>query len=362
MSLMREPLSDACDAAAARWLARRQLGLMTPQDEARFQAWISDPANAAAYEAVCAGFDEAADFAAAPEIMRMREAALAAGPTAEARSTWRRPAMAAAAALVALASAGLVLRQEAPSTVQPPTTAVASTTSTAAAAPAGYRHYESGLGERRDIRLDDGSVVTLDTDTQLEVGFSPRARDLRLLRGQALFKVASNKEWPFIVTAGDRRVTALGTQFGVRVDGEGQRVKVVLVEGRVAITPTRPEGLARILPALAREELEPGEQLITGAGDEVEIAAADVARATSWRSGQIVFRDDPLSSAVAEMNRYSQEKLVVTDPRVAALRVSGVFRTSQPANFVAAITTFYPVEVHRRSPRVTELVWRGEPA
>ena len=125
-------------------------------------------------------------------------------------------------------------------------------------------------------------------------------------------------------------VTAIGTAFDVRLDGSV--VSVVLVEGKVKVEPLHLKGLERLVPHLAEEVLAPGERLVARQGvAEVRIAAADVQEATRWTEGQIIFRDDLMSAAVGELNRYSETRLFVTDPRVAGLKVSGVFSTVSSA-------------------------------
>jgi len=117
----------------------------------------------------------------------------------------------------------------------------------------------------------------------------------------------------------------------------------LLVEGRVRVDPARPQGLARIIPALARTDLTPGEQLITEGPSAVEVAAADVERGTAWNRGVLIFRNDDVGDAVKEVNRYSAEQLVVDDPAVAGLKVSGIFPTASREDFVAALEALYPV-------------------
>src|SRR5690606_5015875 len=140
-----------------------------------------------------------------PEVRRMRETALASASRSPVR--WR-PA-AAAAMLAATLGAGVWISRTPADPGPPPVRE---------AAPAAKR-YATKVGERLNVRLEDGSIVALNTATVLEVAYSPGRRDVRLVRGQALFEVARNHDRPFIVTAGDRRVTALGTAFDVRVDG-----------------------------------------------------------------------------------------------------------------------------------------------
>lgn len=333
------------EEAATYWVARRRLGLMGPADHAAFEAWRADPDNAAALADVDDMVEEVGAIAAFSEVRAMREAALAAAPPK--RPAWRAfGAMAASLVAVVLAVTYVVNLPEAPA---PASQAVPA---------AAVQRYVTGVGEQRNVTLADGSTVALNTGSVVEVAYSPARRDIRLLQGQALFQVAHNAGRPFVVTAGDRTVTALGTRFDVRLDG--QAVKVVLVEGRVAVEPLHLRGVERIAPALARHTLDPGEELIAAPDERVQVASADTDQATSWRRGQVIFRDNTIADAVAEMNRYSDTQLVIDDPRIASLKISGVFGVTREENFLAALTSFYPIEADKRSPRVTALTWREE--
>ncbi|MDC7684254.1 FecR domain-containing protein [Asticcacaulis sp. BYS171W] len=337
-------MPQAASDAADWWLARRVLGTLSARDEAAFQVWLSDPANAEAYAAASRLFDDIGGLAAESEFLHLRKEALTVAP--EVRSNRMR--VAASIGLMVIAGAA-VFGVVATGSDYAPGRSEASLAAT--------KRYETRLGERRKVSLDDGSVVSMNTDTIVEVVFSKHRRDIRLLRGEALFEVAHNTAWPFVVTAGDRHVVAVGTAFNVRLNGDD--VRVVLVEGKVRVEPLQPKGIERVLPQLAAEQLVAGEQLTATTGvSDVKVETADVKRSISWQEGQVVFRDDALSVAVAEFNRYSDVRLMITDPKVADLRVSGVFRVDRPQNFVAAVTGFYPVEARRTSAGTTELVWR----
>lgn len=332
------------EEGATYWVARRRLGLMSAADEAAFAAWRADPLNAEALAEVEGVVDEVGAVAAFSEVRAMREAALAAASLRQ--PPWRAMgSIAAGLAAVVLAGVWAVNLPQAPP-ARSPVPAVAA------------QRYVTGVGEQRTVRLADGSSVALNTASVVEVAYSAGRRDLRLLQGQALFDVAHNPARPFVVTAGDRVVTALGTRFDVRLDSRA--VKVVLVEGRVKVEPLRPAGLERLMPVLGRETLDAGEALVADPAEGVEVATADTDQATSWRRGQVIFRDDTIAAAVAEMNRYSDTQLVIDDPRIGALKISGVFGVTRDENFLAALTSFYPVEAVRRSPRVTALTWREE--
>jgi transmembrane sensor len=221
------------------------------------------------------------------------------------------------------------------------------------------RRFATAVGQRRDVVLDDGSKITLNTASLVEVRYSADRRDVMLLQGQAMFHVAKNPDRPFVVSAGSRQVTALGTAFDVQIRQDGQ-VQILLVEGRVRVDPVRRQGLERIIPSLARTDLVPGQQLVTEGPGLVEVAAADVERETAWNRGVLIFRDDAVGDAVKEVNRYSAVQLVVDDPGVARLKVSGIFPTASRDDFVAALETLYPVSARAEQGGTIRLNWRDE--
>jgi transmembrane sensor len=233
--------------------------------------------------------------------------------------------------------------------------------------------YRTAVGERLAVTLADGSQVTLDTDSELKVNFTKAERDVRLTRGQAFFEVAKDHVHPFVVEAQNRRFVAVGTAFDVRVDGE--QVKVTMVEGTVRVerkapgsdgtatgTSVAPASRAHLganakpgVSAALVTTITAGEQLVTDAARADHVRAADLERSTSWRRGQLVFDDTRLADAVAELNRYSEVKIELSDPALADLRLSGAFATGRPALFVEAITSYFPIEVTRTDDRTVIL-------
>jgi transmembrane sensor len=210
--------------------------------------------------------------------------------------------------------------------------------------------YRTAVGERSTVVLPDGSVATLNTDSVLKVAYSGAERGVRLLKGQALFEVAKNARIPFQVYAADRRITAVGTVFDVRLQGE--EVKVALVEGIVKVAPLERPGPAAPAPQVT---MTAGEVLDAPPSAAMTVRTADIARAVSWKDGVAVFDDQPLAEAVAEMNRYTARPVVLADPAIGSLRVSGVFRTGDPDRFAAAMTEVFPLRAERRFDGSTEL-------
>lgn len=192
------------------------------------------------------------------------------------------------------------------------------------------QHYDTGVGELRTIVLEDGSTVTLDTDSAVRVRFTSAARQLHLDRGRAHFEVAHDPARPFVVNAFDRTVTALGTIFDVGGDASG--MAVLLLEGRVLITPDQRQD-----QAAAETFLSPGERLTLGRNRAARLDRPDATAATAWREGRLAFDRHPLHDAVAEMNRYSRTRKIRVDTTLAGQRISGSYTTRDPVRFVESV-------------------------
>lgn len=208
--------------------------------------------------------------------------------------------------------------------------------------------FRTAIGERSALTMSDGSVIVLNTNTLVNINFSPKERHVRLMGGQAWFQVAKNPDRPFLVEAGGQRVTALGTAFDVRL-ADKDAVQVTLVEGRVTVVPIQSRLAALIGPPPKVSELEPGESLIATSAGPAARRKADVSKISSWRRGQVVFDNDSLDAAAAEINRYSHTQIVLADPALAPLRVSGVFTIGQSESFVETVIGHYPIRVAERT-------------
>lgn len=230
------------------------------------------------------------------------------------------------------------------------------------------------LGELRTMGLPDGSVVRLNTDSELEVSFSANARTVRLKRGEAHFSVARATSRPFTVTAAGVAVRAVGTAFNVRLRAEA--VEVLVTEGQVKVrdqvgpgdeTPNdsgaaTSQATPRVAPATANVPHVPAEERAVAAGQgiviprhehastsgEPPVAAAmppsEIERALAWRERRIEFVSTPLSVLVAEFNRYNRHKLVLQDSRLGAQQFGGNFRADDPAGFVRVLKANFSVQ------------------
>jgi transmembrane sensor len=206
--------------------------------------------------------------------------------------------------------------------------------------------FATGLGEQRTERLADGTTLRLNTASTLEVRITGQRRAVTLQRGEAAFDVAKDLSRPFVVTAGDGTVTAVGTHFEVR--HEGGSVEVTLIEGRVRLArPARGEV----------EWLDPGQQArFADNASGIVRRNVDLEALTSWMSGRLEFRNTPLEQAVAEANRYSAKKMRIGDAAINTLAVSGTFHTGDVDAMAAAFAAAFAVRVESHG---TEVVLYG---
>ncbi|HZG33029.1 MAG TPA: FecR family protein [Sphingopyxis sp.] len=333
----------APDEAAAAWMVRMDTSTLAPDEQAAFDAWRAESeANAAAFARAKAAWSLFDDVQGDPALDALRVSALAAGREPR-RGLWLGAGVGIAASLLAvLLFQGNILTP--PPAGDGQRIAVQSPPEAARSAQQNTNgEFVTARGERRTVRLADGSTITLNTDSRIRVGYGADRRLIRLIKGQALFEVARDAHRPFVVQVGNRQVTALGTVFEVRFDAD--RVKVTLVEGKVVVDEVedRPD---RNGPIMVPTVLAPGQALVTVDGARPRLTKVDVDQQLRWREGFVEFEDATLAEAVAEMNRYAGKQLVIADPRVGDLRVSGVFRTGSPDRFAAIVGELLPVRQH----------------
>lgn len=327
--------------AAAYWFVRRDAGHFSDTDREQFDAWHSaSELHARAYKQTSAmwrNFEESTDEG---ELRALQVAALAAAP---APRVWPR---AAAIAAMFLGTFGLGALAWYSMSGHPARTVASTSTA----------EYVTTRSQRSTVTLPDGTLVSMNIDTQLVSDFSADKRRVLLSRGQAFFEVAKDARRPFTVAVADRNIRALGTKFDVRLDDA--RVEVVLLEGKVRVDRNL-SLLEKLTTRPANVALAPGQRLVADIGTPGSVTATDAARATSWREGWIVFEDESLEQAIEELNRYSDKPIVAANEAVKHLRLSGVFRIGQPERFAAIIEELLPISVEQRASGETVLALRG---
>ncbi|WIO74578.1 FecR family protein [Porticoccaceae bacterium LTM1] len=215
--------------------------------------------------------------------------------------------------------------------------------------------YTTSIGEQRTVELDDGSTIQLNTNSVVEVAYSNDIRQLRLLRGEAYFDVAHNKNRPFVVQAGSGNVEAVGTAFAIQL--EQSSVEVAVTEGRVKVTPlaAQPSPTPPMEKPLAYADA--GQIVTYNKGIEsIQTASNDqLERFLSWRTGQLRFQGETLEEAISEFSRYTDIRIILSEPAVRELRVGGVFKTGDINEFLNVLEEGFQVEVKRHSPKLVYL-------
>ena len=213
------------------------------------------------------------------------------------------------------------------------------------AAPEVYRDlkrqtYATQIGETKILPLSDGSIVTLNTNSELEIRYTKERREIRLEQGEALFDVAKNEQRPFIVLAGNTQVRAVGTSFTVSLLPD-EPVQVVVREGVVEVkrpdTPVAPPlRLAANMRAVA-----PANAPIVAAA----VTPSEVARTLAWRYGRVAFEGETLKEAAAEFTRYSDTRIEIDAPDVENETVAGLFVANDPVGFAKAVAASFKLRM-----------------
>jgi transmembrane sensor len=210
--------------------------------------------------------------------------------------------------------------------------------------------YATAHGEQGSWRLPDGSLLRLNTDSEVTVRYSRRERVVEIARGQALFEVAHDAARRFRVAAGPAGAIAVGTQFDVYRNR--QTTVVTTAAGRVAVYTGRPPALAERLPSGARL-VEAGHQLRIDDGVMAAHAVpVDVDASLAWVRGKIEFERRPLGEVAEEFNRYAEVPLDIEDADLRALPISGLFDTDDMGSFVAFLQSLDGVVVQRTPARI----------
>lgn len=332
------PADAAADAAALDWLVRRK-DRPDAATETAFRAWLAaSPLHAEAYARWQADWSM---LDAVPDTARAALRALDAAPATSAaqagrrapapRPAWWRLAPVALALCAALLWLAMTL---------------------APAAPQYRARYATAPGEQQAIVLPDGSRLTLDSATRVEIAFYPQRREVVMAEGQAMFEVHPDATRPFDVISDQVRVRVVGTRFNVRhtpsVPGYAG-LQVEVAAGHVRVGPEHPAGWWQFwLPDSRRyaADLTAGQRLaVNAAGMPGRVTPIDAAAVAPWLEHRLAFDNAPLGQVLAEFGRYGHPVPALPDPRVAALRLTGSFDSRNPAGFYRILPQALPVRV-----------------
>jgi len=342
-NLVRFPNAGQLEEHAAEWAVRMAEGGLSEEEQAAFQSWYAASVrNREAFSHLSQLWEH---YDAAAELADHAAADVTRASRAEGGSRWagalrympgRRALLAASVALVALLGASTLEREVTPS---PTATEVYETVA------------ETAVGERRTVTLPDGSSVELNTSSQVAIRYAVDARLVRLMRGEAHFTVASDPQRPFTVHAAERVVTAVGTAFTVQLRRDA--VEVTVAEGRVSLAESQATrvgipGLEVSLPAL-----EAGQSAVLHEGSRqvAALAPAELERKLAWRQGMLDFAGEPLGQALAEIGRYTDIVIEVTNPALRDLPVAGRLRIDDLENMLQALQLMADVRLERVTDR-----------
>jgi transmembrane sensor len=369
---MSKSLFQTTDASRTReealdWFVRRHNVGLEPEEELVFQTWLA--ADAVHQEAFDRWQDEWQTFDEIPQEMRSLlqrnlayDQAMDAASSAGAQRASAKPATA---------------HVDAPSRVQPtssrrrvlvPAFAVAAFAAVTGgtglvawnhwqAQPVFVQAFSTQRGQQAEVPLPDGSRLLLDTATQLEVTYYRQRREVKLLDGQAVFAVQGDPQRPFHVLAGPLWVTVVGTRFSVRHTPQ--------VPGAAGVYVAVSEGNVRVQRRVAGTDDAQGSVASLTAGQQIASDAAGTLLAVSpvstgdiapWRDHRISFDNLRLDHALTELARYGDPQLMIRDPAVAALTVTGVFDPRDMTTFRRVLPASLPVRLKITTGGVAEVV------
>jgi transmembrane sensor len=324
MSRTGDKIGDGHEAEeAARWFARLQGEAATGDDWLEFERWLqSSPAHAEAYDQLEGLW---IDLEYAPLARELGGRPLLA---ARRRTPARRPSqdqnrrrawLGAAAAIAASAIVAIGVGLRAPDV----------TTQT----------YETAPGQTRQITLADGTHIRLNAASKISVSLGRDARRVRMADAEAAFDVAHDAARPFLIAAGDRQVRVVGTEFNLR-----HRADLFDLTVRRGVVEVRPADAPQAQPV----RVTVGQELTHAVGEAGQVLkVSDADQAFAWTTGQLIYRDQPLSEVAADLSRRFGAPVRVADTRTAALRFSGVLVTDDEADVLRRLEAYAPVRAER---------------
>jgi transmembrane sensor len=302
---------------AAAWFARLR-GPQADRHRTGFEAWrTADPRHDETYQRLVRRWDDAAVLAERPDSRSSPKLA---------RRVWAPRILVLGGALAAVAL--IAISPFGPNWVEDWSTLPGSP----------YRS-DTEVGEIRTLSLPDGSKLTLDTDTVVATRFSKSMRLIRLARGRVRVGVAPDAARPFMVLTDSGSVSAQNALFDIWRRADHQ-IAVTPFQGEIDVTAQ-----GRVRDAVTLFRVRPGQSLAFGPSLASPALRPASGMDTLWPSGRLDFENTPLAAAVDEANRYGRHKIILSDPRLGALQVSGVFRAADTAGLAQSLAGVFGLQV-----------------
>ena len=339
--------SSLVEAEALAWIAQLNGDDVSEKDLAAFREWVNrSPAHQKEIKELSELWTGLNVLTVMDEPIRQADKLSKQLRKRRARQQWRRqillPALSVASILAVVIIAPTVLsRNDVPTSYEAQVNVPLT--------------FKTAKGEHQTHSLEDGSVITLNTDSYVEVDFTDGQRDIRLLKGEALFSVAHDEQRPFLVFANDGVVRAVGTEFSVHITDFA--MEVIVSEGSVELStlePTKPTTSAtEVSPNVAKvaslgiikaghsAEVKNSQASIANVSDEVIDAEL------SWRVGRLDFTGEGLEEAIAEYTRYTDMNIKIIDPELKKIRLGGSFPTNEPDLFLKNLEFNFGIKVEK---------------
>lgn len=333
-NVVQLPTKDTVDAQAAQWIARLDRGL-SAEEERQLQSWLNESdAHRKALLAMAELWDKMDDLSRLASLFEKPSQ-----PVTQRRFVRAPLALAASCAAITFAVLlGVLLGVN-----QPNENALA------------RHYYQTSIGEQSVIELPDRSKLRLNTNTLVKVDYTKTRRLLVLERGEIHIDVAHDKSRPLSVLVQDKIIEAVGTAFNVRV-ASPREVEVIVTDGKVRVGQGLPKGShlaaaeAFTKKAEQAQAVAKGEKLVLGAAQAAvqKVPEADLSAQLSWQEGNLVFRGETLSQALAEISRYTSVNFEIADEELRQVRIAGLFKAGDVNGLLNALEQNFQIEHQRR--------------
>jgi len=211
--------------------------------------------------------------------------------------------------------------------------------------------YETAVGGLSNVVLSDGSVLTLNTNTQVEVVMGPKLRRLILSTGEINLDVAKDPSRPLQVVVGETVFEAVGTQFNIKID-QTKHVELLVTEGLVRVG-VAPKDVMSFKPIVGKKSHD----LLLGQGEKVTVKGgarvletlpdSDIKVELSWKEGNLIFKGEPLGEAITEISRYTSVEFIVVDDDLKTIQIAGLFKSGDVAGFLSSLEANFGVRHER---------------
>lgn len=329
MSIRSGILGTTPTEQALNWLIALQEQPDSPEVAARFDAWLEIPENVLAWQEASRVWSVLGDAGEKTRLDRGGRATdrlpVATGPAVTRPRGWLRPRNLAVAAACMAAACLVVLFLPAIEIWL-------------------RADYATRTAETREIRLEDGSRVTLGADSAIAVSLATDRRRIRLLTGEAYFEVEPDADRPFQVEAANVVTTVLGTAFDVRRGEDG--VGVAVSHGRVGVaTIDRGDALGNPLVA--------GDWINVAADGAIERGVDAPELVGAWRDGMLAVQDRPVREVAEILGRYYDGRIAFTGSDLGGRRVTGIYNLRQPVDALEAVAAAHGARLRRVGPWLT---------